>query len=296
MTDLGGFGKNALYNMQLTPATLKRLPWECIVPYNSEQLLLIASPTIAFGIFSLTNEKLEPFSIMSFVDANKNVFGEVAFKDRLSEFASIFEARIERFFITKKSPYLFFDAEEQQFLQRTFAKFRPTSYMEIFTRENQMVPFERKEFVDLSPKEFKEIFPYVKRMNPQIITNFERFYVQFREYEQKRKDKLEELRKRNEESFMKEMFARYPFIKDIKDQIEFKRKYRELARKYHPDTGGDEEIFSQISTDFTEIAKTTWFDDLDGKARKKNATYNKVLNFFKGGEEDELASNEGQNQ
>ena len=28
----------------------------------------------------------------------------------------------------------------------------------------------------------------------------------------------------------------------------------------------------------------------------KNGTYNKVLNFFKGGEEDELASNEGQNQ
>jgi hypothetical protein len=46
---------------------------------------------------------------------------------------------------------------------------------------------------------------------------------------------------------MKEMFERYPFIKSISNQVDFKKKYRELARKYHPDTGGDEEIFSQIS-------------------------------------------------
>lgn len=287
------FGKGSVYNLQLTPATLKRLPWEKAVPYNSDQILIVVSPTIAFGIFELTNEKSEEFSIKSFMQTNQKVFGEESFRDRLSAFASLFEARIERYYITKKSPYLFFDAEEQQFIRMTFSKFKPTAYMEIFMREDQTKEFERKEMVDLDIKEFRQVYPYIKRMNPQVISNFERFYVQFRHYEQTRLDKMLELRKRNEEKFMEEMTARYPFLQSIENQKGFKSKYRDLAKKYHPDTGGDEEIFSQISADFSEIEKTMWFASMEGSPMKTKVA-ERVFKFFKGGdEEDEPTSEEG---
>lgn len=98
---------------------------------------------------------------MSFVDANKNVFGEVAFKDRLSEFASIFEARIE-IFITKVSLLIALMQKNSSSCKELLLNLDRLHIWKYFTRENQMVPFERKEFVVISKRIQRNLSIYKK--------------------------------------------------------------------------------------------------------------------------------------
>lgn len=47
----------------------------------------------------------------------------------------------------------------------------------------------------------------------------------------------------------------YRFFQNCRTAEDGKKLYRELARKYHPDNGGDAEIFKQMMQEFT-----TWFE------------------------------------
>lgn len=47
----------------------------------------------------------------------------------------------------------------------------------------------------------------------------------------------------------------YRFFQNCRTAEDGKKLYRELARKYHPDNGGDAEIFKAMMTEFS-----TWFE------------------------------------
>jgi curved DNA-binding protein CbpA len=65
---------------------------------------------------------------------------------------------------------------------------------------------------------------------------------------------------------------------------EVKRKYKELAMKYHPDRGGSKEIMQEINSQYESIRKNPLFrfDKVNKDARKDYVEFPEIINHIIG--------------
>lgn len=64
----------------------------------------------------------------------------------------------------------------------------------------------------------------------------------------------------------------YTFFKNVKDQSELRRVFKELCKQFHPDNGGNAELFKQMMQEYKELlVKLANCDDKSQWAAKKEA-------------------------
>lgn len=242
---------------------LKRLPFESIIPYDENDLLLIANPYLSFRITNMVDDNNNYFSIKSIMQDNAVPFACPDFNVRCFEFAKIMEARIERYFVTKKVTYLFFDDEEQIFLRNVIRKNTLTASIIIYMRSDVREPFKEIYYTDLDRKEYMDISKYLRRLRIMAVVKPDRYYTMYTTTKKEAKERFDNLRKNKNKEFMKKMYHKYPKLKQVKTKEQFRNYYRGLSKKYHPDSpNGSHELFAEISSEFELLRETYWFKTL----------------------------------
>lgn len=249
---------------------LRRLSFEDIVPFNEDDLLLIANPYLAFRLRNLVDDNNNYFSIKSIMQDNAVPFACPDFNRYCGDFAKIMEARIERYFVTKKVSYIFFDDEEQAFLKNIFKKNTLTASVIVYRRSDVRSSFKEIDYTNLDRKEYMEVSKYLRRLKIMTLVKPDQYYTMYVATKKESRERFENLRKSKDQEFMKKMYDKYPKLKEIKTKAQFKTYYRGLSKKYHPDaSGGDYELFAEISSDFELLKETYWYRSLKDDAAEQ---------------------------
>lgn len=253
---------------------LKRLSFDNIIPFNEDDLLIIANPYLSFRLTNIVDENNNFFSIKSIMLDN-DVFACKDFNVRCKEFARIMEARIERYFMTNKVSYLFFDDEEQNFLKGLIRRNTLSATVAIYMRDDVRKSYEEIDYTDLSHKEHMEVSKYLRRLRAMMIVRPERYYTMYVSSKKDAKERFEKFKKGKDKNFMQSMRDKYKKLSDIKTKKQFASYYRGLSKKYHPDMpGGSHELFAQINVDFESLKETYWFKSLEGESEENTNSKN----------------------
>jgi hypothetical protein len=155
---------------------IRKLPFSKICPYNENDLVVFLDPCTALIISNIQDAKDSIFSIKDIMENNIEVFGNQGFEERCKEFSKILSTRIERFFTTKKTHYMFFDKEEQMALEKAFNQFELFGIVKIFLRKDEESSFEEKDFDHLTNKEFMRVKKYIENFGIRYMIAPRRFY------------------------------------------------------------------------------------------------------------------------
>ena len=63
------------------------------------------------------------------------------------------------------------------------------------------------------------------------------------------------------------------YFKDLNSMEVVKKQYRKLAMKYHPDRGGNEEVFKQINNEYEEAMEISRINELKKAKNKKEEEF-----------------------
>lgn len=239
------------------------MPLSTVIPYDKDDLLVLASPLIAFRIVKPQDEAGNFFSIKDTMESS-TVFACPDFNKRAEEFAKIFETRIERYFETGRASYIFFDEEEQAFIKGIFRKNVLISSVLIYIRPDNETKFKQIDYVDLNSTQYMEVNKHLRKLKAICMVRPELYYSMYNSTARKSKDKFEEMMSKKEQTIIEPMLSRYPKLKDIKSKQQLKKYYRYLSKKYHPDLRDEDEddISAEINKDFEDIKQTRWYTNL----------------------------------
>jgi hypothetical protein len=240
---------------------LKRLTFETMIPFSKDELFLIINPRLAFRFSGIADDNNRYLDIKDIME-KEVTFATPDFNKRCREFAQVMDTRIERYFITKKSPYVFFDEEEQDFLRGIIKKNSLTATVTIYMREDTRGRFNKIAYTSLSAKDHIEVSRHLKRMRVMAVVKPDKYYSLHVSAKSRAESRYEKMNMAKESDFMEMIFSRYPRVAEIKDRNQFKIYYRGLSKKYHPDQGGSHEIFACISSDFEKLKETYWYKKL----------------------------------
>lgn len=261
---------------------LKRLNFDNVIPFNKDDLLIVASPNLAFRLTNISDENNNYFSIKAIME-EKDIFDCKDFNKKCREFADIMEARVERYFVTKKARYIFFDEEEQNFIKGIIRRNTLNATIVIYEREDVKNQFKEVKYTDLPYKEYMEVSRYMRRLGVTCVIKPDRYYALYSASKKESEEKFEKLRKNRDGEFMTTMQRRYKKLALIKTKEEFKRYYRGLSKKYHPDSpSGSHEIFAQISADFEKLKETFWYRTLENEEESHNPETHQEQNILTG--------------
>lgn len=252
---------------------LRKAPFERAIPFNEKDLMILMSPDYGFRLCNVTTEKGLTFGIKDFMTTEKEVFNCDDFDKRLLEFADIFHGRVERFFVTKKSDYIFFDLEEQKFLRKLMSKPGLSCSVEIYKYHKDRSP-ERIDFLDIDYKESIKITRFLNSCGVKmILTARDYYYISKSNHDntKDRKSKYDEYVNNKKEDEISVFYRRYKKLRDLDSQQRVNLYFKKLTIKYHPDKnilrgGGDTtSICAQIRQDFDDIKETIWYKRLPEK-------------------------------
>ena len=252
---------------------LRKAPFERAMPFNDKDLMILVSPEYGLRLCNVTTETGLTFEIKDFMISEKNIFKCDDFDKRLLEFADIFQGRVERFFITKKSDYIFFDLEEQKFLRKLMSKPGLSCSVEVYRYYKDKSP-ERVDFLDIEYKESVKITRFLNACGVKMIMTARDYYFLAKsnhENTKERRSRYEDFVKNREENETAIFFKRYKKLKDLDSQERVNQYFKKLTIKYHPDRniakGGEDTtaICAQIRQDFDDIKETNWYKKLPEK-------------------------------
>lgn len=255
--------------MMFGPA-LRKAPFERAMPLNQKDLMILMSPEIGFRLCNVTTEGGLTFEIKDFMTSSKETFGDIDFNQRMLDFADIFQGRVERFFTTKKSDYIFFDQEEQKFIRKLMSKPGITCSVEIYRYYKDKSP-ERIDFLDIEYQEGMKVTRFLNSCGVKMILTARDFYYLAKpshEDSRGRKSKYQEYKKEKSENEMSCFFARYSKLKDLTTKELVNKYFKKLTIKYHPDRniaqGGEDttDICATITGDHESIKATAWYNKL----------------------------------
>ena len=63
------------------------------------------------------------------------------------------------------------------------------------------------------------------------------------------------------------------YFKDLNSMEAVKKQYRKLAMKYHPDRGGNEEVFKQINNEYEEAMEQAKINETKKAKTKKEEDF-----------------------
>lgn len=245
-------------------AALKRAPIERAIPFDNDDLMIFVSPTIAFRLCNIVSEIGEKFSIRQYMEAKTDVFGKEPFEERMKSFAEIMQARIERFFVTDKSDYLFFDEEEQRFIVKALCRQGLSCSVKIY-RFHANEKAELLDFLSLDRREAERVSKFLSACRVRMVVDCREYYLLCNEKGRKCSEHFgyerPNFKKPNTE--MDAMFKKYSKLSSLKSKEKVNLYFKKLIIKYHPDKeGGDAEICTQINSDFNKIKEGRWYNNL----------------------------------
>lgn len=242
--------------MMLFSSGVKGLPTEQLMPFSDEDFILMLSPSVGLRLCNLITDDGDKFKIGKIIESAPE-FSCESLQARMDEFVEIRDARLERFFVTKKSPYLFFDKEEQTYLSKTSFALNLNCAVEIYTRDISGV----MQKVNLDEMPFKQqrfTLSQMKRLKVREV-------MDVGEAAALRKAAHKDQTQKKDEVTMEDFFRKYPKLKEITTQIQFDRYRKFLLKKYHPDISKEENaatLSAQINTDFDLLITTDWYKKL----------------------------------
>lgn len=247
---------------------IRKAPYERAIPFNSQDLLILVNPSIGIRLCNITSETGETFKIFDFMKSEPEVFGKDA-AERVSEIADVFEGRVERFFVTKKSPYVFFDAEEQRHIRKMMSRPGISCSVEIY-KYNAENKAEKMDLLDFELDDSKEIIKFFNACYIRAVINCTEYYLMAKPKHDEYKGRQS---KYNPEVIEKEtldkLFLKYKKLSSIKSKDRVRRYFKLLFAKYHPDNviyhpeyGGGDEVVKEIGHDLEFVKTTKWYNQL----------------------------------
>jgi len=245
---------------------IKRVPFDKIAPFNSEDLLLIMSPKTAIVLKSIMNDFNERFLIKDIIINNKKVFGEKDFNERCKDFANIMSSRIERYFESNKSKYIFFDEEEQLFLKDLFHKNSLSCIVEVYFKIDDS--FQKVDVEKININDFRLVRRDLSKLGVIEAMKVERYHnlISRKSGRVNRKKgffNFNDFISNSEKSKIETLKLMYPSLSEVSSKEDFKVCYKKLAKKFHPDLNpGKEEKFKRMKDNFEYLKKTKWHKNL----------------------------------
>lgn len=250
--------------LMMFSGALRKAPFERAIPFNENDLMILINPYLGIRLCNVVKETGENFKIGSFIMQNPEIFGKQGYSERIKEFAEIFHGRVERFFVTKKNDYLFFDLEEQKFLKKLMSKSGLSCSVELYKYSKDKAP-EKINYLDLTYKQSVPVTKFLSSYKIRAVMDCRDYYnVNKRKYDENRFDfeKMKSDIKNKKESEMQTFYSKYPKLKGLDDKKRVNLYFKKLTIKYHPDKGGDADICSSIRQDFENIKSTRWYINL----------------------------------
>jgi len=256
-------------------SALRRAPFERAMPFNDSDLMILVNPDYGFRLCNITTEDGEKFGIKNFMISEtevsgqkpKDIFGKKPFEERVKEFGEIFNGRVERFFETEKSDYIFFDLEEQKYLRKLMSKKGLSCSVEIYKYHKNKPP-EKIEYLDLPYEEAIMITKFLSSCKVRTVLNCRDYYYMNKANHEKSRERRSKYSNFNNkrDSEMEILFNRYKQLRDLTSKERVDKYFKALTVKYHPDReGGDAEICATIREDFGNIKEGRWYINLKDK-------------------------------
>lgn len=246
-------------------AALRKAPFERSMPFNEKDLMILISPEYGFRLCNITKETGDSFEIGSFIVQNPEVFGKQKYTERVHEFAEIFHGRVERFFITKKNDYIFFDLEEQKFLRKLMSKPGLSCSVELYRYHKDKSP-EKIDILDLPYEDGKIITKFLAACKVRHVDNCREYYYANKKRHDRTRyqfNKEEFERRKQKEDELNKYFKKYPKLQSLDTKKKVNLYFKKLTVKYHPDKqDGDAELCTEIRGDFENLKETAWYGNL----------------------------------
>jgi len=255
----GGVSCNMLIMM---PNRMRNIPVEKIFPFDKKDIMIAMSENVVFALRDIRDDAGSVFIIKNIIESKSAVFGAQGFDERAKDFSEILFSRIERFFVTKRSDYIFFDKEEQEYLKKViFSESALTARVEIYFIENNS--FVKQDFEKMGLLEYSKIRVELSELGALAATSpkdYASMHEKSRNYDKITADRMAAFKI---DKKLDKVFAKYHGLKDCRTQIEFNRIYRDLSKKLHPDINdGTESEFKDFQEDFAHVKKSRWFKGL----------------------------------
>lgn len=256
-------------------AGLKKLDFGRVIPFNDDDLLYMIDKNTALRISNISTDKGAMFTVKYIMETSetttssgsmkRKVFGSKLFEERIKEFNAILETRLERYFDTQKSEYIFFDKEEQEFLSKdVFSKLSMSGIVFVYVRTDE--GFGEVDLLDLDIKTARAVISNLNKLKIRALMKASDYYdankiIRDRINGARRKFKKKELKMKVDR--MKGFFIRYPKLSEFKTSSDVDKYFKFLKRKYHPDKEtGNHDIFVIINDDHKDIQNTSWYNSL----------------------------------
>lgn len=256
--------------LMLFSKQIAELPLSHCFPFKANELAFMPGPRkdIFFVLKDIRDPDGYMLSIKRYME-DSPVFACSDFDARMDEFAKIMDTRLERFFDTKKTNYIFFDKEEQEKLGTTLVNKKLSCVVDVYVRKGKEV--RRVNLERLSERGYSLIRKPINEMGAVMCIRpdqYMRMTNQLRNKGKSRSDRFSAFsnkRKQQENNTIDEIFAKYPELK-VEDTKEFAKAYRKLAIKLHPDKNqGDEtaaDKFADMIESVEKLKETSWFRNL----------------------------------
>jgi hypothetical protein len=242
---------------------MRALPIDRIFPFNDNDLMVAASDQLIFGLRDIRDETGSVFSIRSIIEARLDIFGSKPFKDRNKEFTGLLFTRLERYFVTKKSDYLYFDLTEQEYLRdKIFKSHALTARVDIYlVDEKKFIPID---FERLSSRDYMPFRKPINELGAVALIPPGVYVMMYDKAENFDKMSRERVKKVRTDVKMEKIFRKYPGMSSCKSKDEFSDLYRQTAKALHPDLhGGNHEKFVEFQEDVDYITKKSkWYRGL----------------------------------
>lgn len=252
---------------------LKKLDFSRVIPFNDDDLLYMIDKNTALRISNISTDKGAIFTIKHIMETSEietgtskqKVFGSTPFEERIKEFNAIMETRLERYFDTNKSEYIFFDKEEQNFLTKEiFSKLSMSGLVFVYIRTDD--GFAEIDMLDLDVKTSRVIISVLNKLKIRALMRASDYYdanriIRDRINRAKKRFKTKNMQMKVDR--MKVFYLRYPKLQSYSTSKEVDKYFKMLKRKYHPDKEtGNHDTFVMINNDFKDLQNTSWYNSL----------------------------------
>lgn len=241
---------------------LRGIPLERCMPFNNDDLLIMMDNNIAFALTNIITDEDKQFSTR-YIMENQAVFSCPNFKDRMMNFTEIMSSRLERFFDTNKVDYIFFDLEEQKFIKSLFNKQSLSCVVNIYliTPEG----FKETNLEDIPISKSRKVLAYLSQLKVRTCIDTREYYNLKSNFNKRAKSANENFKKRASKMGKISLdiyFKRYSKLMMLDEQTKVDKYFKLLKKKYHPDIGGNEDIFKTINDDHAKIKESFWYKRL----------------------------------
>lgn len=250
--------------LMMLPNKMRTLPLDRVFPFDDNDLMVAVSNKVLFGLREIRDDAGKVFSIKGIIESKPECFGKQPISDRNKEFTKVMLTRLERLFLTRKTDYLYFDQEEQEYLQeKIFTDNALTAKVEIYLVEEDALA--KIDFDHLTAMEFMRIKKEVAALGAVAVTSPAAYVMMSEKSLHYDRQNNERMKKFRVDKTLEAIFAKYPDMRACKTKKEFDTLYKKIAKQLHPDRNHNISVeeFQEFQEGITYITKKSkWYRGL----------------------------------